>query len=235
MNTKPWCAALLVSAGFGFGCGSDATVGGPTSTVIVGAGAAGMNAAGGSRASAGSGGNTGTAAGGGRPGVEEGGLMAIPAAGSTGSAGGGGMNSPANASAGAPALGGGAGGAPAGGAGGSVAVAEGAGSGGAGGASGTMNAGEKCNDETPHGCYTPMADNPDGCPEQIFEQSAEYPPAAEWMGCGMAMANDTCYYETPDGEMANCWCDLNVHWTCDYPECTGPRPSTMCTEPKTYD
>jgi hypothetical protein len=128
-------------------------------------------------------------------------------------------------------------GAAAAGAGGSTPSEGNAGSGGAaGGAStATMASTEKCSGDTPHGCYTPKAGNPDGCPEQIFEQSAEYPPASEWMGCGDAMANDTCEYDTPEGEVANCWCDLNVHWTCDYPECTGPRPSTMCTEPKTYD
>jgi hypothetical protein len=74
-----------------------------------------------------------------------------------------------------------------------------------------------CGGTTPHGCYTPHADNPAGCGAQIFEQSAFYPPLEEWMGCGTVQAYQTCNYDTPDGKVANCVCDTGLHWLCTYP------------------
>jgi len=72
-----------------------------------------------------------------------------------------------------------------------------------------------CGGTTPHGCYTPKADNPMGCPPQIFEQSAFYPPFEEWKGCSSPFY-EPCNYVKPEGGEANCSCDLGLHWLCTY-------------------
>lgn len=72
-----------------------------------------------------------------------------------------------------------------------------------------------CGGATPHGCYVAKPDNPMGCPPQIHEQSAPYPPAAEWVACS-SPNYVPCYYTRPSGGDANCSCDLGLHWLCTY-------------------
>jgi hypothetical protein len=72
-----------------------------------------------------------------------------------------------------------------------------------------------CGGATPHGCYVPKPDNPMGCPPQIHEQSAGYPPANEWVACS-SPNYVPCNYTRPSGGDANCSCDLGLHWLCAY-------------------
>jgi len=125
----------------------------------------------------------------------------------------------------------GGGGVPAGGGGGSGAAGTGgaaaAGSGGAA-AAGTGGAGAApgvCGGTTPHGCFVPRAGNHPMCPAQSPEQSAFYPPAAEWKGCNGIMPTAccggdpaaVCSYEGKPGQIATCLCDTGLHWLCAYP------------------
>jgi hypothetical protein len=72
-----------------------------------------------------------------------------------------------------------------------------------------------CAGSTPHGCYKPKAGNPAGCPAQIHEQSAGYPPVDEWVACSSPYYVP-CVYLRQDGTEANCSCDLGLHWLCSY-------------------
>lgn len=72
-----------------------------------------------------------------------------------------------------------------------------------------------CEGATPHGCYVAAADNPMGCPPQIHEQSAYYPPMDEWVECSSPWYT-ACNYTKPEGGTANCMCDTGVHWLCTY-------------------
>lgn len=79
----------------------------------------------------------------------------------------------------------------------------------------SVSAAGVCGGETPHGCYTPQADNPSGCPPQIHEQSAFYPPLDEWEACESPFYQP-CNYTKPGGGEASCSCDLGLHWLCSY-------------------
>ncbi|MFM2421386.1 MAG: hypothetical protein RL385_6109, partial [Pseudomonadota bacterium] len=59
------------------------------------------------------------------------------------------------------------------------------------------------------------AGNPAGCPAQIHEQSAGYPPLNEWVACS-SPNYVPCVYFRQDGTEANCSCDLGLHWLCSY-------------------
>jgi len=87
---------------------------------------------------------------------------------------------------------------------------EGAGDGGA-----TTSAGS-CSGATPHGCYVPESDNPTGCPPQIHEQSAYYPPRDEWVACSSPYYARCNYTKPGGGAPAHCECDLGLHWLCTY-------------------
>jgi hypothetical protein len=85
------------------------------------------------------------------------------------------------------------------------------------GDAGTGDAGSAgvCGGSTPHGCYKAKAGNPTGCPAQIHEQSASYPPVSEWVACS-SPSYVPCVYFRQDGTEANCSCDLGLHWLCSY-------------------
>jgi|GEM_PF-4674139 hypothetical protein len=87
------------------------------------------------------------------------------------------------------------------------------------GSGGSVSAGAAgggvCGGSTPHGCYVAAADNPMGCPPQIHEQSAYYPPTDEWVSCSSPWFTP-CNYTKPEGGTANCACDSGVHWLCTY-------------------
>jgi hypothetical protein len=107
---------------------------------------------------------------------------------------------------------------------------------------GETAADDVCNARTPHGCYVAQADNHAMCPARSPEQSASYPPTAEWMGCNgiepqQAFGLDksaSCTYLGPHGELATCLCDTGLHWLCScgdsgavngigtWPDCTTP-------------
>ena len=73
-----------------------------------------------------------------------------------------------------------------------------------------------CSGDTPHGCYVARDDNPTGCPAQIHEQSAFYPPMDEWVACSSPYYTP-CNYKKPNGgDDAHCECDLGLHWLCTY-------------------
>jgi hypothetical protein len=81
--------------------------------------------------------------------------------------------------------------------------------------SGTSSAGE-CGGATPHGCFVPESDNPEGCPPQIHEQSAFYPPMDEWEACSSRYYTACKYTKPGGGAPAHCECDLGLHWLCTY-------------------
>jgi hypothetical protein len=116
------------------------------------------------------------------------------------------------------------------GTGASGASGTGAGAGGAGGASGTGGAAGSggmlpCAGATPHGCYIAQSGNHPMCPANTPEQSAYYPPMAEWNGCNGIMPAQpfgqdpmaSCSYKGPAGQIATCLCDTGLHWLCTYP------------------
>ena len=103
---------------------------------------------------------------------------------------------------------------------------------------GGNNAPGQCNDASPHGCYVPQPGNHPMCPAQSPEQSASYPPMAEWKGCNGIMTSAPftldpaakCAYKGPAGELATCLCDTDLHWICGCGEsASGPWP--VCTAP----
>jgi hypothetical protein len=73
-----------------------------------------------------------------------------------------------------------------------------------------------CSGATPHGCYVPESDNPMGCPPQIHEQSAFYPPMDEWVACSSPYYTACNYTKPTGGAPAHCECDLGLHWLCTY-------------------
>lgn len=75
-----------------------------------------------------------------------------------------------------------------------------------------------CNDQTPHGCYTPAAGNNAGCPKQSPEIPTGYPSLDQWELCngGAVGAGTSCSWEGPNGSTATCVCDTGVHWLCAY-------------------
>ena len=73
-----------------------------------------------------------------------------------------------------------------------------------------------CSGSTPHGCYVAQSDNPMGCPPQIHEQSAYYPPMAEWEACSSPYYRPCNYTKPTGGAPAHCDCDLGLHWLCTY-------------------
>ena len=74
----------------------------------------------------------------------------------------------------------------------------------------------QCAGDTPHGCYVPQSDNPDGCPPQIHEQSSYYPPMSEWVACSSPFYV-SCNYQKPGASaLSHCECDLGLHWLCTY-------------------
>jgi hypothetical protein len=85
----------------------------------------------------------------------------------------------------------------------------------AGDAGATTGAGS-CSGATPHGCYVPESDNPTGCPPQIHEQSAFYPPMDEWVACSSPFYARCNYTKPTGGAPAHCECDLGLHWLCTY-------------------
>jgi hypothetical protein len=99
----------------------------------------------------------------------------------------------------------------------------------------------KCDSDTPHGCYTPLPGNHIMCPDESPVQSSFYPPQDEWDGCNgivtsLPFGQDPdarCSYEGPEGQVASCLCDTDLHWLCscsapDYPG-TGDWPA--CAPP----
>jgi hypothetical protein len=99
---------------------------------------------------------------------------------------------------------------------------------------GGNNAPGQCNDASPHGCYVPQPGNHPMCPAQSPEQSASYPPMAEWKGCNGIMTSAPftldpdakCAYKGPAGEVATCLCDTDLHWIC---RCGGSGSWPVCT------
>jgi hypothetical protein len=82
-----------------------------------------------------------------------------------------------------------------------------------------------CDGDTPHGCYVAEPGSHPMCPAHTPEQSAFYPPMAEWHGCNGIMPTApfggdpkaSCSYKGPAGEIAKCLCDTGLHWLCTYP------------------
>lgn len=75
-----------------------------------------------------------------------------------------------------------------------------------------------CNDKTPHGCFTPAADNQKGCPALSPEIPLGYPSIDQWDLCngGAVGAGATCVWNGPNGATATCICDTGAHWLCAY-------------------
>ena len=79
-----------------------------------------------------------------------------------------------------------------------------------------------CEGDTPHGCFVLQPGGHLMCPEETPAISAGYPPQDEWDGCNGIMVKEPfgqdpdarCTYKGPEGRIASCLCDTNLHWLC---------------------
>jgi len=205
-STPPATTTAGVAAESGVS-GSSAALGTP-SAGVAGTSSTSPAAAAGSSAASTAAGNAGTGLGGNAGGVAgvsgaSGASGVVGASGASGTSGASGASGAAGASSAAGASG--------------VAGAAGAGGGSAGPG--------VCDGTTPHGCYVAQPGNHSMCPAQSPEQSAYYPPMAEWKGCNGIMPAQpfgqdpmaSCSYKGSQGQVATCLCDTGLHWLCMYP------------------
>jgi hypothetical protein len=78
-----------------------------------------------------------------------------------------------------------------------------------------------CGGDTPHGCFTPQADNADGCPSAIPEVPTSLFGQRPSCDGSATTLTTVCSYDGPRGGsnsgVANCVCDVGERWLCVYP------------------